>query len=700
MYIETQYILDQFTTNFIENMSGPIIIYGTGLNTQRLLEKINDDRIVGLMDDKKTGQVLWGKKVLSYEEVAKIKDVIIVIIARNAVINVIYRRIESFCKENEIPVFNIHGKDLSKKQKEDETSPCFLLKEEELRKKIEEHDIVSFDIFDTLLMRKILRPRDIFEVMNHELGIREYDFCKERIEAEDSFEKGYNPNIYEIYECIGKKLDIQKKEVRELLESEIETEKSFLTKRVKMCEIFRWAIQQGKEVYLVSDMYFTREILEDILKSFDICDYKDIFISCEYRKTKQEGLFDIYKGAVSGNSSSKKGKKYLHIGDNFFSDIVAAQYAGIEAYQIYSAGEMLESGIYSKSLQHCKTLEDNIVLASFAERAFNNPFQNFEKNGKLIIEKTEDIIGLFIAPVIYKYVLWLMQKVQKENCNLLVFPSRDGYIIQQIFYKIKAKNPDFFMPEDVYLYTSRRAAMIASVENEEDIQEIKNFIFVSGKAELLKERFGISNPEDQVVSDAFLVKKCKEEKKTYKAYLEQAGLYQKNKIAFMDFVAMGTVQAAMEKILGKELIGFYFLRRVAEDSKLKNMKCHSLYQPAGDFQIEANIYRFYYFLESIITSYEPTFWGISESGDRVFYEEKRSKEVIDLLQKIHNEILRYSDEMLCLLPKIELMTGPVDVYDGLLGYFSADYSVLENDEISKLINIDEFMGKIVTDLNR
>ena len=229
MYIETQYILDQFTTNFIENMSGPIIIYGTGLNTQRLLERINDDRIVGLMDDKKTGQVLWGKKVLSYEEVSKIENVIIVIIARNAVINVIYRRIESFCKENKIPVFNIHGKDLSEKQKEEEISPCFLLQEKELRKKIEEHEIVSFDIFDTLLMRKILRPRDIFEVMNHELGMREYCFSKERIEAEDSFEKGYNPNIYEIYECIGKKLDIQKKEVRELLESEIETEKRFLT---------------------------------------------------------------------------------------------------------------------------------------------------------------------------------------------------------------------------------------------------------------------------------------------------------------------------------------------------------------------------------------------------------------------------------------------------------------------------------------
>ena len=112
MYIETQYILDQFNINFIEKMSGPIILYGTGLNTQRLLERADNDRIMGLMDDKKTGQVLWGKKVLAYEEVAEIKDVIIVIIARNAVINVIYRRIESFCKENKISVYDIQGKNL------------------------------------------------------------------------------------------------------------------------------------------------------------------------------------------------------------------------------------------------------------------------------------------------------------------------------------------------------------------------------------------------------------------------------------------------------------------------------------------------------------------------------------------------------------------------------------------------------------
>ena len=467
-----------------------------------------------------------------------------------------------------------------------------------------------------------------------------------------------------------------------------------------MREIFHWAIQQGKEVYLISDMYFTREILEDILKFFGICGYKDIFISCEYRKTKQEGLFDIYKEAVGNNSSLDTSKKYLHIGDNFFSDIVAAQYAGIETYQIYSAGEMFESGIYSKSLQHCKTLEENIVLASFAERAFNNPFQNCEKNGKLILEKTEDIIGLFIAPIIYKYVIWLMQKVQEEECELVLFPSRDGYLIQKIFHKIKDKNPAFSVPEDIYLYTSRRGAMIASVEGEKDIEEIKNFIFVSRKEELLKERFGLDNKEIASVTDDFLVERCRKEKKAYKSYLKQVGLYRKNKIAFMDFVAMGTVQTAMEKILEKELTGFYFLRRIAEDSKLKNMKCHSLYQPAGDFQIEANIYRFYYFLEAIITSYEPTFWGINESGEKVFYEEKRSKEVINLLQKIHKEILGYCDGMLYLLPKIELMKSYVDVYDELLGYFSADYSVLDNDEINQLINIDEFMGKIVTDLNR
>ena len=113
MYIEDKYIQEQFSKNFLESTSENIIIYGTGVYTKKLLENIHTERIVGLMDIARTGEILFGKKVLSYEEVAQIPNVSIVIMARNAVINVIYRRIKPFVQKYKIPVYDINGNNLN-----------------------------------------------------------------------------------------------------------------------------------------------------------------------------------------------------------------------------------------------------------------------------------------------------------------------------------------------------------------------------------------------------------------------------------------------------------------------------------------------------------------------------------------------------------------------------------------------------------
>ena len=723
MYIEENYIKDQFTQNFLNKDFPSIILYGTGLNTKRLLENVIDTRIAGLMDAKRTGEVLWGYKVLSYEEAAQMKDCVIIVIARNAVINVIYRRIESFCKENGIRVYNIQGEELGGVSGESISHTCFTQSRQALEDVIKEHDIISFDIFDTLLMRRIMRPRDIFSVMDVILKDKNYRFSEERVKAEDFYPRGSNPTIDMIYDRFQENTGITDEEKKLLLDLEIRTEKKFLARRESMCELLEWVIAQGKKVYFVSDMYFTKSILEEILKGFRIEGYQALLVSCEYGKGKQGGLFEEYINlaetedakAVTQESGEqqeiRKTKKYLHIGDNEYSDILAAQAAGIDAFRIYGAFEMFESSIYAGSLQNCNSLEENIVLSCFAEMAYNDPFRECMADGKLIIENAEELTQLFIAPVIYKYVLWLAQNVWKDGNDFVLFPSRDGYLIQKIYEKIRKRNPKITLPDSAYLYTSRRSAMIAATQDENDIKRIAEFIFVQDKVALFRERFGLDVSAYPDINDLSLeqllercmeeiLRNCEEEGERYHSYLDGLDIGNYTKIAFMDFVAMGTVQEALEHMIGKPLEGYYFLKREGERESLERLQCHSLYPQAGDFQISANIYKYYYFLEAVITSYEPTFWGINADGEKEFYSEKRSEDTIELLKRIHKEILVYADKMLELIPDISAAASGVELYDILLGYFSADYSELKTEEMNQLINIDEFMGKKVVELNR
>lgn len=63
---------------------------------------------------------------------------------------------------------------------------------EELLKLIDANDYISFDIFDTLLFRKIYRPTDIFRILSN-LALKKFnikDFYNIRVDSEKEARTG------------------------------------------------------------------------------------------------------------------------------------------------------------------------------------------------------------------------------------------------------------------------------------------------------------------------------------------------------------------------------------------------------------------------------------------------------------------------------------------------------------------------------
>lgn len=698
MSLEDEYIKEQFVKNFIETSSRNVVIYGVGVHTQRLLENVSCDRIVGLMDAKTTGKIMWGKKVLSYDEVAAIPEVVIVILARNAVINVIYRRIESFVKEHNIKVFDINANDLSVNVPGDKEYQGFYLNEDELLGKLDKAQVITFDIFDTLISRWVLRPRDIFKLIDTQVNYETFLFSEKRIEAEDM---AGDATIYQIYDVFRKITDISDEEKNRLLRLEIDTEKKYLHKRNYMCELLKSVVEKGKKVYLISDMYLTKDILEDILLAMGISGYEDIFVSCEYGKTKENGLFRVFL-----ENTCYKPECCLHIGDNYYADIVAAKKSGMSVYQIYSPVDLLENSIYSVILNKCDTFEENVVISRFAVDAYNNPFGRYHKNGKLILESVEQMAGLLIAPVIYKYCVWITQQLVKNNNDIIYFPSRDGYILQKIYDMISEHCAGFKLPDSKYIYTSRRIALSAAVSGHDDIKNVLMYNDTRTLAESIKYRFEVdvdTNISWDDLTEIVLEKiydRTKTEKEYYLRYLTENGIDSYKNIAFVDFVAIGTIQKNMEKLTNKKMQGYYLYKRRNDKKEPEKISFESLYPVLGDFDSNANVYKYYYFLEAIITSYEPSLKYITSDGKPVFYVDNRNDMVIDALKKVHSKLLSYSEDMLNVNENILNMTSGIRVYDEILGFFSADFSDIEDDRIIQFMNEDEFLGKMVTGINR
>ena len=255
-----------------------------------------------------------------------------------------------------------------------------------IKEKIKNSEVVSFDVFDTLIMRKVLFPEDVFELVERyaqKEGLKVSEYKKLRIRS-DYENPHILPTIYEIYDYLQVLGNITEDVKRKLLNYEVEVEQNVLIRREDMMELFNYAVALGKPVYLISDMYLPKSILQSILKRLNIHEYKDIFISCEYKKSKQDGLYTVFKKNMCEES-------FIHIGDNIKSDIEAANHSGIEGFLIKSALELLKISTYSEILEYNLGLEERCLIGLAVSRLFNSPFTVLDNNRRPCITEAKDI---------------------------------------------------------------------------------------------------------------------------------------------------------------------------------------------------------------------------------------------------------------------------------------------------------------------
>lgn len=689
MITEEQYVLEIFDKNFSKIKDKRIVLYGTGIYTDIVLKNTFGYNFIGIMDGYKTTGTFGGYDILDYESILKKKVEIIIILARSSNTRVIYNRISGFCKENDIIVMDVYGNDLIKNScLITENNDYFNRNEQELKDLIDKHDVISFDIFDTLLMRYTLVPDDVFEIIGKR--ICNNNFIKIRKESV----KDINANIYEIYNEYQKITGISDKEKNELITLEIEVEKSFLVTREKMVDIFSYACKKKKNVYLISDMYLPKEILKEILDKLGINGYKDIFVSCEYRCLKSQGLYKKYKESV-------KGKNYLHIGDNFEADGICAKANDILPYLIKSAYDMLEISTYKDVITIPSRLSERNLLGIFIERAFNNPFCLYNSRGRLKVENLYDRGYLFIAPLITTFMIWLVNKLCDSEYDKVLFAARDGFLISNL-YEITKKVLKNKLPTGVYFLTSRMAAGLAGSTDEETLSYFASYRFEGRPDEMLRKRFflkasDISEYKEEDFDKYVLKHKDKiidianNMRKNYLKYIENLNISANEKLAFFDFVSSGTSQFNLNKLLNSNIKGFYFIHIISTYVKKRELDIVSLYTAGNTFEINNNLFENYLLLEYVMSSDKPSLKCFAENGEPIYLKENRNDEELKNINLVQKAI--YDCYSLYLSKFLNVEEISVDFADMLFGFMDKKFTntidafskdiILENDFSNK-----------------
>ncbi len=328
---------------------------------------------------------------------------------------------------------------------------------------LSEYDVVSFDIFDTLIFRPFSEPADLFYLIGCKLDFLNFKDLRARAEYEarliraerqkNKFKKqkqgdnkqqiDFEIDINDIWNRMEDITGINAARGKAIEEN---LEYDFCYANPFMLQVFKRLQEQKKRIVITSDMYLTKDFLIKMLGKNGYTGYEYIFVSNEFHKSKSDGrLYDVVKNKMGKDLS------YIHVGDNVHSDIKMAEKHGFKT--LYYPNVNRAALLY-------RTYDMSPIVGGAYRGIVNNRLYSGADKEVTSMEYEYGYIygGLFAIG----YCAHIHEYARLHNIDKILFLSRDGDTLKQVYemmYPQEAQNGRI-----EYAYWSRKAATILTFE--------------------------------------------------------------------------------------------------------------------------------------------------------------------------------------------------------------------------------------------
>lgn len=439
----------------------------------------------------------------------------------------------------------------------------------EIRKSVQTADLVCFDIFDTLITRKVLHPVDVFRLVEDMIPSRlsmRLDFKARRIAAEQAaYQRSASgqAELKDIYTILASELPLTQEQSDDLMRLELEAEQLLTVPRVDVRDLLLELHQSGKKLLLVSDMYLTAAQLRPLLTACGYPEDLPIIVSCETGKSKGDG--SLWEKVVQEHP----GQMIVHIGDNRRSDYQNAMAAGIKAFLIPNPSERFPHG----KLFSCLGVYDDgsfgssLLLGTLVnEVLYNHAFDEAYDEARLT--------QLWLGPVFAKFSRWLAHN--EDDCQLL-FVTRENYILRPM-YLAYCENAGITPRPNCDFYASRQATAMAAFTNEDNYNRLFQEVYEGTLDNFVRTHcnFGLPgddpNREKKITLPAMgrdvreylepyrqeIIASCTTAAEVYRAYAAQLrGDHPEKPLTIVDVGYRGTAQYYLSLALEEKVGGEY-----------------------------------------------------------------------------------------------------------------------------------------------
>jgi hypothetical protein len=219
------------------------------------------------------------------------------------------------------------------------------------------------------------------------------------------------------------------------LEFEIQLELKNLLPNPVILNLLQQVISVGGVPCIISDTHYRETDIRRFLNHLGIPEVK-IFTSSEYSLTKSTGLF----GEVQRNLGVPY-SDWIHIGDNFQSDVLSSERLGIKSFHYPSMEkQIIDSGLMSR-LGYKFLKKSNRSGNESISRIFTNLLFSLNKCESEAVRMPE-VLGSVLGDVISSAMAEEIHNMHvKRKYDLILYSSRDGWLPFLAHKKISPEDP-------------------------------------------------------------------------------------------------------------------------------------------------------------------------------------------------------------------------------------------------------------------
>lgn len=539
-----------------------------------------------------------------------------------------------------------------------------------------EADIVSVDIFDTLLVRTFLTPQGARDYMawqaDRRLGVPDFASIRAQAEQIARSRSGRDVGIADIYRVMAGLPAVGSTLAADLLELELRIEALVLRPRRAVVDSIKALSTKGTRVVAISDMYLGSGELSRVMPEEVRSIAQKWYISCETGWRKDNG--EAWRRLPE--QEHVRAARWLHVGDNETADIQMPHDLGyampvhvMRPPVLFDAIPQLRV-LRPRGGSHAPWQEQlwlGLLANHFTGIADSEPATLLR--GEIL--KTPETVGYAVlGPLVMDYLAWLSRLSLEHDSMRLLFLSREGHLLDRAFSLLRKADPALSNIQHTYLFASRRGVGTPSLHGFQDLEELLGSSFEGSLMELLTVRLGIDTASrvrerlgSEVLQRPVYLPEMRDQiieqlRPAAKEILHQAAIERSAYLRYWqdsagpgivaDLGYAGTIQAHLSRLVGTGLGGAYF----ATNARIGQVERSGGWSRARywreDDAIDAPpVMQYHLLLETFLTSPDGQFSHFRQLDGRVqpvFLAREHGPRSAELIAGAHDGALRFIED--------------------------------------------------------